>query len=332
MALDILPAIEKLKSYGLLRTNRVVGDYYQCYCPFHKDGNEQKPSFGILLRDQVRAGSIYRKGWSHCFTCQYQNDFKYFVRDIIKDKPLPKEIVDDIMSMVDDSIESEFEYLLPKDLMDSVNSKFALEYLKSQTESTPSYISEEELSSYRFVVDYMYNRGLTDELIDRYDIGFDANYVPASSNKKDPCVTFPVRDIQGRTLFICRRSIVGKRFYLPTGVQKSIYGIYELPKNSTIVLICESCFNTLTSVKYGVPSVALLGTGTPYQINQLMSLGVQEFVVGTDPDEAGDRSYRKLKSNLCKTAIVRRMNDIPQGKDINDLTYDEFWKLFNQRS
>ena len=50
-----------------------------------------------------------------------------------------------------------------------------------------------------------------------------------------------------------------------------------------------------------------------------------------DPDEAGDSACRRLKNALKDVAIVRRMIDIPIGKDINDLSKEEFVNIYNNR-
>ena len=129
-------------------------------------------------------------------------------------------------------------------------------------------------------------------------------------------------------MFFCRRSIAGKFFNYPTGVTKPVYGLYELPDNCKSVIVCESCFNALTCWVYGKPAVALLGTGNSYQIQQLKELGVNEFVLAFDPDEAGRKATEKLKCALHSVAIVWSYANIPAGKDINDLTKDEFDNLY----
>ena len=214
--------------------------------------------------------------------------------------------------------------LIPSDLMGSVLSKYAADYVKSLTTTKQTYVSEEELAKYRFTVPYMYERKLTDEIIVKYDIGFDANFIPPGRKKPLPCITFPVRDKQGRTLFFCRRAISTKFFSYPEGVVKPVYGLYELPKGCKSVVVCESCFNALTSVRYGRPAIALLGTGNSYQIQQLKELGVNEFILAFDPDEAGKRATAKLKKALHSVAIVWSFEGIPEGKDLNDLTKEEF--------
>lgn len=332
--MDVEKILEILQSHNLIRLNKPLGKYYSIYCPFHNGGNERRASCGVLLEDEWRNGKRYPQGLVHCFTCHYAKTLSEMVTDLLNQRNISKSGLDWLVENVPgfDASNTEFEFLIPQDLMKQINNQYALDSINHiLNQNKPKYVSEEELVSYRFCVDYMYQRGLTDEIIAKYDVGVDMNYVPSGRKNPVPCITFPVRDIKGNTLFICRRSIEGKAFYLPSNVEKSVYGLYELPKNSTHVIITESCFNTLTSVKYGVPSVSLLGTGTEYQISQLKNLGVQEFILGLDPDEAGDRGSKKLKNKLRDVAIVRRMVDIPAGKDINDLTYDEFMLAYESR-
>ena len=333
--MDMIAILQKLESLDMIRLHKVIGNYYQCYCPIHNNGNERRPSFGILLEEEVRNGQVYPQGFSHCFTCGYAKPFVQLVSDILKRKSISLSALDWLKENVPGFVESpdlEADRLVPPTLMKQLNNAYALDYIRRATKKAePQFVSEEELASYRYTVPYMYERGLTDDIIAKYDIGVDMNFLPRGAKKVVPSITFPVKDIKGRTLFVCRRAIENKRFYLPEAVEKPLYGVYELPPQSKIVIIVESCFNALTAVKYGVPSVALLGTGTPYQMNLLKQLGVKEFVIGTDPDEAGDRSARRIQNALRSVAIIRRMKDIPEGKDINDLTYDEFYEIFNNR-
>lgn len=53
--------------------------------------------------------------------------------------------------------------------------------------------------------------------------------------------------------------------------------------------------NALTCWKWGYPSVALLGTGNSYQMQQLRELGVSEYVICMDGDDAGKRATSKIK-------------------------------------
>ena len=60
----------------------------------------------------------------------------------------------------------------------------------------------------------MYERGLTDEIIERFDIGYD---------RERREITFPIKDLSGKVRFISGRSVKGKFFKLPQGIDKPIY-------------------------------------------------------------------------------------------------------------
>lgn len=331
MAADIERILEMLNQFGYIRTSRIIGDYYQIYCPFHNDGNEKKPSCGVLLHDIYRNGQHYPAGWFHCFTCSYVGTLVDTLNKIFQMRNISISAADWLKENVPGfEIDVAVDDLVPTELMEQLTSKFALQDLTARTGKAVQYVPEAELAKYRFTVPYMYERKLTDNIIEKYDIGYDANWIPPGRKRAVPCITFPVRDRSGKTLFLCRRSIQGKLYNYPEGVQKPVYGIEMIRPGTKSVIICESCINALTAVSYGYSAVALLGTGNAYQMSQLKELGVQEFVVCTDGDEAGRRAASKLKRALRSVAIVWIVN-MPDGKDLNDLSKDEFINIYNQR-
>ena len=333
MQIDPESVIRKVGEMGLIDIIRPIGDWYQCRCPIHNNGTEKKPSCGISLHDQYRNGKRYPALRLNCFSCHYNGSLADALTVVLKRKGISKSGFDWLKENVPgfESEEVDFDYLIPQEISQSLQSKFAIDYLNSQIISeTKSYVSESELASYRMTVPYMYQRGLTDEIIEKYDIGYDANFIPEGRKKPLPCVTFPVKDLQGNTLFLCRRSIEGKFFHYPKGVEKSVYGLYELPKGVKSVIVCESCFNALTCIKWGYPAVALLGTGTSYEIDQLKQLGIPEFILCLDGDDAGQRGMEKLKKALSRVAIVWTIH-MPADKDVNDCTQDEFEHFYNLR-
>ena len=182
------------------------------------------------------------------------------------------------------------------------------------------YIPYEELNKYRYIHNYILNRGISKEILIKFDVGFD----PESE-----CITFPIKDIHGNILFIAKRSVNTKWYHYPMGVDKPLYGIYELNKfypNTKSVIICESMINCLTCWTYGQPALALNGTGSYNQIRQLSKLPYREYILGLDPDNAGRMGSEKIINNL-KTKKLLKQLVIPEGKDINDLTKKEFEAL-----
>ena len=328
---QVVQAIDALDSYGYIRKKKIIGDWYSIYCPFHKDGQERKPSCGVLLRAQSREGKMTEPGLFHCFTCGHSAPLVPSVSKILSIHESDATAIEWLSRNVtgfreDGSIET--DDLIPSGIASSITSKFALDYIASKTNGSKRYVPESELEKYRFTVPYMYERGLTDEIIDKYDVGFDANHIPENRAKPVPCVTFPVRDVKGRCEFIFRRSIEGRYFNYPAGVEKPVYGLYELRPNAKTVYICESAFNMLTLVRHGLDAVALFGTGNALQISQLKGIGAYRFVLALDPDDAGERGRAKLRRALKSVAFISELKGFPEGKDINDLTEEEFESLY----
>lgn len=331
---DIKPILDRLELLGMIKQHKQTGNYMTITCPFHGDGHEKHASCGVLLVDQVKAGKKYPAGLFHCFTCHYSKDIAGAVKDLMKKFDLSKEDIDWFRENVpnfDSTKPLDTDILLPPELAEKMITRLTVDYINLLSNpAQPEYVSEQELARYRFTVPYMYERRLTDELIEKFDVGFQADWIPPGHKRPAPCITFPVRNQYGQTLFIVRRTIKGKLFNYPQGVTKPVYGIFELPASCKSVLICESIFNALTAWRYGKPAVALLGTGNSYQMQQLKTLGVREFILCMDGDEAGERATKKLYYQLRKTAIVWRMH-MPDGKDVNDLEQEEFLKLYNER-
>ena len=329
--MDVIQVVDKLAEYKLVRPNKIINNYYSVYCPFHSNGQERKPSCGVVINDEYRNGRMYKAGSFHCFACGWYGDLVTSVTEILKSRSMTTTGIDWLKENVPGFEEEyEFESLIPDNLLEDVNNKFALKYIQDKTEKPVTYVSEEELASYRFTVPYMYERKLTDEIISKYDIGVDMHWVPPGRKKEVPCITFPVRDEYGRTLFFCRRSISGKMFNLPAGVTKPVFGLDMIPKGTSSIIICESIFNALTAEVYGFHAVALMGTGNAYQINQLKKLGCHEFVICMDGDEAGRKATEKLRRHLSSVAIIWSIS-MPDGKDLNDCTREEFLQLYEEK-
>lgn len=280
---------------------KVTGNNIMVKCPIHKNGQERKPSCGILVNDvgDTPAGTV------HCFTCGYTASLPELFSYLLGDK---------------DSAKTGEQWLLDTYInnIDNIRRPIQLAF-NSSKQPEVKYVSEEELDSYRYIHPYMYKRKLTDQVIDMFDIGYD---------KDAKCITMPVNDKDGRCLFIARRSVVGKFFNYPTNVEKPVYGLDKIVKlHPKSIIVCESVFNCLSCYVYGTtPAVALLGTGTAEQYKELEGLGIREFILGLDPDPAGIRGRNKFYEYFKNKAYISYL-DVPEGKDINDLSKEEFLSL-----
>lgn len=301
-----------LNRFAVVRLN---GENLQSNCPFHKNGQERKPSFGIN-------GEIDR---CHCFSCGwagtieemiselygYQDEGKFGKRWLIKRfNTIEIETRPNIMEGFENDNNTLCSSIFNRSNKRSdriLCRKTRQERLNVETEQKE--ITEEELDKYRYIHPYMSERGLTDEIIERFDIGYDRE-------RKE--ITFPVRDIEGRCVFIAGRSTETKFFRLPKGMDKPIYCSHLFRYGTyTRAYITESFLNCLTCWKYDKPAMAMIGTGNQKQYEILNKLPVREYILAFDPDEAGRKATERFRKNVHGKIIKELV--YPDNRDINDL-------------
>jgi DNA primase len=287
--------------FHIFRNN---GDNVQTNCPFHKNGQERKPSFGVN-------GEIDK---CHCFSCGwagtieemiselygYQDEGKFGKRWLIKRfNTVEIETRPNIME----------GFNVRRGVTFNHGKNFANAETDRQIDGTGSGITEEELDKYRYIHPYMYERGLTDEIIERFDIGYD---------REREEITFPVRDIEGRFVFIAGRSVKSKFFRLPKGLDKPVYQSYRFNSGKyRTAYITESFLNCLTCWKYDKPAMAMIGTGNQKQYEILNKLPVREYILAFDPDEAGRKATERFRKNVHGKIIKELV--YTDNRDINDL-------------
>lgn len=303
---EVITILEEVKRYRMERDGKIIlkdinetGNNVMVTCPFHKDGTERKPSCGVSTVEtpDTPAGTV------HCFTCGKNMGFERFISYLLG--------VDDGGSTGRQWLVENFDVSYTRQL----NVSFARGCNRS--EAAEMFVMESLLQQYRYTHPYMYKRGLTDEIIERYDIGYD---------KINDMITFPVRDIQGRCLFLAKRSVKGKMFVLPSSRNKPLYGVYELDYSKPDIYICESFLNALTLVKWGYNAVAMMGTGSNYQYELINRLPFRTIHICLDGDMAGRHGTIKLMEKIDKNKLVYN-HPMYDGKDINDLTKEEFLKI-----
>lgn len=293
--LDVLKfelAQKGIKRFAITRLN---GDNLQSNCPFHKNGQERKPSFGIN-------GEIDK---CHCFACGWSGTIE--------------EMISELFGYMDDGKFGK-RWLIKKfnsieietrpNIMEGFGGRCNIHTKCNNTNSDRiQEITEEELDKYRYIHPYMYERGLTDEIIERFDIGYD---------KERDEITFPVRDLEGRCVFVAGRSVKIKFFRLPKGLNKPIYCSDKFRTGTyRTAYITESFLNCLTCWKYDKPAMAMIGTGNQKQYEILNNLPVRSYILAFDPDEAGRKATERFKKNV-HGKIIKELQ-YPDDRDINDL-------------
>lgn len=310
-------------------------DSLQVQCPFHGDGMERKPSGGITLIPIKKGNRTVEAGTFHCFACGKVCDLPEFISYCFGE---PSEIGT-----------FGWQWLCKNFLSLRVEERKGIELDFGNRSSSNNhnsvhlcnYVSEEELDKYRYYHPYWKERGITDErIIELFDLGYD---------KETACITMPVRDKSGHTLFIARRSVKTKFFNYPEGVEKPLYGLFEIwsaackvgteyeygkkvkdyysqilfPKE---VIVCESMIDALTCWQYGKYAVALNGLGNDLQFKQLNELPCRKLILATDNDEAGMKARKRIRNNINTKLVTEYI--LPAGKkDINELNEEEFRNL-----
>lgn len=297
--------IESLRDYLKRKTGKLyfknirkLPNNIMITCPFHKDGQENKPSCGIRITED----SLSSIGTVHCFTCGETMNLSQMVQRILGD-------------LYDE---------------DEVEAKFGLKMLVAQAAliqptkidlfeiPKDDYVPESILRAYRTYHPYLAKRGISKEIATMYDLGYD------DANRQ---ITFPIRDIYRHCLAVGRRSIDKKEYRYPSGFIKPLYGVYELDASLRYLWIVEGPFNLWSLREWGKQGVAMLGTGTEKQFKQLLTINCVGYVIATDGDDAGRKSAEKIKKFLQSYGKIVHIAQLPDGKDINDLTKEEFRQM-----
>lgn len=268
-------------------------------CPCHKDGLENHPS----CRVSTSTETDLEPGTAYCFTCGYKAHITKLIGDLF-----------------DESAEFGEEWL---------NDHFGDTFIQRETILPPivfdrptvtqnAELSETELLPFDFYHPYMWKRKLSKEVVDEFRVGYD---------KDRDAITFPVYDERHRLVMVTARSVKTKRFWIPEGVEKPVYLLYDVfKKHPSRVFVAESQINALTLRTWGYDSVALFGTGSEKQLQTLKKSGIRNFVLCFDGDSAGRRGASRFKQALGKSVFITDVC-LPYGKDINDLTKEEFDRL-----
>lgn len=315
---DIL--IELRKQLALKGINRfakiiVSGDNIQTNCPFHNEGQERKPSFGILTKQKGKEQS----GTCHCFACGWTGSFAEMVSNVFGYDDLGlyggKWLVRNFLTV---QIENRPDILEGFNGRSNINTNCISNI---STCNTTAFVSAEELDKYRNYHPYMWKRKMTPEVVEIFDIGYD---------KDTNCITFPVRDEYGNCVFVARRSVVSKFFNYPRNAEKPVYGLYELSLQIPYpgeVIICESMIDAITCWVYGKYAVALNGLGNDLQFKQLRHMPNRKFILATDMDKAGQTARVRLKKQLSNKLVSEYIWDVNMAKDINDMSQEQFLNL-----
>ncbi len=312
---DVIDARVKLKKKGK--------NYGAC-CPFH---NEKTPSFSVSQEKQ----------FYHCFGCGVHGNAIDFMMEYER-LEFP-EAIEELASSLglevprEERSNSSFKSNTPKVSSDEKRNLYDLMGSIAQF-----YRQQLKVPANRHAIEYLKNRGLSGEIVQKFGIGYVADEwdlvrknFGQQKNTQDMLVSggmliendngkrydrfrgrvmFPIRDRRGRVIGFGGRVIGdGTPKYLNSPETpifhkgKELYGLYEVLqayREPPQILVVEGYMDVVALAQYGIDySVASLGTSTTGDHLQLLFRQTNTVVCCYDGDRAGrEAAWRALENAL----------------------------------
>ncbi|MBD0788811.1 DNA primase [Vibrio sp. Y2-5] len=312
---DVIDARVKLKKKGK--------NYGAC-CPFH---NEKTPSFSVSQEKQ----------FYHCFGCGVHGNAIDFMMEYER-LEFP-EAIEELASSLglevprEERSNSGFKSNTPKVSSDEKRNLYDLMGSIAQF-----YRQQLKVPANRHAIEYLKNRGLSGEIVQKFGIGYVADEwdlvrknFGQQKNTQDMLVSggmliendngkrydrfrgrvmFPIRDRRGRVIGFGGRVIGdGTPKYLNSPETpifhkgKELYGLYEVLqayREPPQILVVEGYMDVVALAQYGIDySVASLGTSTTGDHLQLLFRQTNTVVCCYDGDRAGrEAAWRALENAL----------------------------------
>lgn len=290
-----------------IKTIENVRGNYMINCPYHGNGNERNPSFGILKQDKRTSKGSIKAGHGNCFACGASVNIEKLVADVL----------------FGGRYEESKVWLLDN---------FGIDGSDQITYESSLYIpTEEKIIPYKEFIQYhpyMEKRGISLQTATFFELGYD---IATSS------MVIPVHDVHGVCRMTIRRNVDPNcdprfRFRNTAGTNKDtlLHGLdkiyYNIGKYTTIdtVVVVESSIDMMLLWQQGYLAVATMqAIPTESQLEQLRKLPFPKLLIATDNDKAGEEGYERYKQNI-KTKTIQRLA-FPRGvKDIGEFSPQDF--------
>lgn len=296
-----------------------AGRDYQACCPFH---HEKSPSFTVSQSKQ----------FYHCFGCGVHGNVISFLMEY--DKLEFPEAIEELAAL--HGLEVPRENVINRDGKPQASYKTRRNLYELLDLVAKFY--QQQLTQDSASQAYLQQRGLSPEIIDRFEIGFSPNAMDAvlrrfgnnpeevqklldtgmlSKNDRGNVydrfrnrVMFPIRDKRGRVIAFGGR-VLGdeKPKYLNSPESATyhkgneLYGLYQAlqhNENPEFLFVVEGYMDVVALAQFGVNNaVASLGTATTGEQIQLMFRATEQVICCYDGDRAGrDAAWRALENAL----------------------------------
>lgn len=305
-------------------------------CPFH---NEKTPSFTVYPDTQ----SYY------CFGCGNGGDVITFIKNIEN-----LDYIDAVRFLAERAGMD-----MPEDnSYDSMMNKRRLRILEANREAAKFFHNCLKNGSGAVGYRYFKNRGLTDETIVKFGLGFApdsytalTDYMLKKGFTKDELVSanlsrrsqknenniydnfrnrvmFPIIDIRGNVIAFGGRVMDdSKPKYLNTSdtmVYKKSQGVFALnlakKSGKDSLILCEGYMDVIAMHQAGFTNtVAGLGTALTGEQAQLLSRYASEILISYDADEAGQKAAARAIGIFSKTQAKIKVLKLSGGKDPDEI-------------
>lgn len=286
--------IEVLQDHEL-EPQESSGGRWVIRCPFHEADDD--PSF-----------TIYPNQTYFCFGCEVWGDA---VKFLVEYKGMTQQEALDYVGL---------DYKFPKYKKSRiVKLRDVLGTWKFLGKAAQTY--HDYLKQTPGPVNYLYSRGLTDETISKYKLGYTDGYVLNYQFAEDyergvevglinksgfehlsHRITIPNLLDKGEVDFITGRTVVNNKLkYINTHGPKPIHGFFEIRK-SPVVFLAEGQMDWLILRQWGYPAAVMSGSHLTKH-NQLL-LKSKQLILVPDNDEAGKKVVRSLTNTFENITVL----------------------------
>ncbi|MAL99953.1 MAG: DNA primase [Alteromonadaceae bacterium] len=345
---DLLERIDLVELVGSRVTLKKAGRNYKACCPFHE---ERTPSFNVRPD----------KGFYHCFGCGAHGDAISFLRE--SDHLGFTEAVEELAKRA--GLEVPYDQAAREEIRQVRTLTQALEtatdfYCNALQQHPGSALARE----------YIRNRGLNQDIVERYRVGFAppegdalARNVDAETRKtllethtlsdrygsvRDLFrnrIMFPIRNSRGRTIGFGGRTLGDdKAKYINSPESdafhksREIYGLYEAMQARRQIdklLVVEGYMDVIALAQHGIDyAVATLGTATNSESLGALLKQARHLVFCFDGDTAGHRAADKALDNaleMLADGMHLQFLILPPGEDPDSLVRKEGAEAFRKR-
>ncbi len=345
---DLVERVPVADVVGSRITLKKSGATLTACCPFHQ---EKTPSFHVNIQ----------KNFYHCFGCGASGDSISFLRE--HDNLSFNEAVEELAKIAGVEI--------PRD--ESVKQVYSLQNKMWDALEYANIRYREALKNHpdkKHAQDYLARRGLSEEVIAQFSIGFAPAQADFLSSAATPDVVkylietrtisdkgtrlydlfqnrimFPIRNSRGKTIAFGGRTLGDdKAKYINSPESevfhksRELYGLFEANQANRKLerlLVVEGYMDVVALAQYSISyAVATLGTATNAENLSHMLRRCPNLVFCFDGDNAGLQAARKAMENalpLYEDGMQLSFLILPQGEDPDTLVRQEGKEAFEQR-